>query len=517
MIPLPPHSTVYTGSVRGYWFIAPTNFTIVGLRVSADAGTGNQFIHLMKINDPTPVLYPTASTNFTTLAYINNATYNVIQPVNIPVTTGDIIGVLGQSGTGISNSYSASATPFSATIGSFTIQLNRLLYQGGIQVSAAPNYSTEGAGTPISRVEIWYTTGPPCPTPSGLGATAITSTTATVSWGAVPGSAGYDYVVDQNAGNPSVSGTATTLTSINLNGLIPSTNYYLHVRNKCSSTSISVWVTYSFTTLPPCKPPVGFHVTNLTSVSATIHWDPWPSASNYDYIVDQSNTTPTSTTAATNTLLTSANLSGLSENTWYYVHIRSNCPGGETSNWSLDSFLTPIPCRPPVIKIDHVNTNEAVAYWDPVPTALYYEYAISTSSTPPVQGTKYNYTTIHTSALNDGGEYYFHVRSHCNSLNVESTSEWGTTSFKTFALDIDQVKGAQSIVVYPNPVTDMLHVTGIANLPYKVMDIAGRVLLEGKGRNDKETNIGMSNFARGMYILQVEVNGIKRQVNFSKQ
>ena len=63
MMPLPPHASVYTGNVRGYWFTAPVNFTITGLRVSPQAGTGLQYIHVFKINDPVPVVYAANSSN----------------------------------------------------------------------------------------------------------------------------------------------------------------------------------------------------------------------------------------------------------------------------------------------------------------------------------------------------------------------------------------------------------------------------------------------------------------------
>jgi hypothetical protein len=164
LMPLPAHSTIYNGTVRGYWFTAPSNFTIVGLKVAPDAGTTDQFIHVMKINDPVPVAFPTTSANFTTLAYIANAPNNVIQTVNISVNAGDIIGILGAVGGGTANSYSASGTPFASNINSLPVALNRLLYQGAITTGPAPNYSTEGAGTPISRIEMYYTVGVPCST-----------------------------------------------------------------------------------------------------------------------------------------------------------------------------------------------------------------------------------------------------------------------------------------------------------------------------------------------------------------
>jgi hypothetical protein len=180
--------------------------------------------------------------------------------------------------------------------------------------------------------------GPPCPGPTNPQATGILSTSANLSWTGVTGSLGYEYIVDQNAAVPFPNTpTPITATGFTKTGLTPATQYYLHVRNRCGTYSLSPWVDYAFTTLPPCKPPVGFNVTNLAPTSGDINWDPWPSATNYDFILDQSNQTPTSTTGAINTTNTTVSypIGSLQENTWYYVHIRSNCPGGEQSAWSL--------------------------------------------------------------------------------------------------------------------------------------------------------------------------------------
>ena len=199
---------------------------------------------------------------------------------------------------------------------------NRRIY-GGYGSSAG----TLGSG--MGDIGLDIQTGPPCPAPGGLAATAITSTGANLSWNAVSGSTGYQYLVDQNAVVPwPFVATTTTGTSFNKTGLTPSTQYYLHVRNLCSPTNPSPWADLPFTTLPPCNPPVNFRVTNLTPTGGTLNWDPWPSAQTYDVIIDQSNQTPTSTTGAVNTTLTSMPSGPLQENTWYYVHIRSNCAGG---------------------------------------------------------------------------------------------------------------------------------------------------------------------------------------------
>ena len=396
------------------------------------------------------------------------------------------------------------------------------LYTGNYQISGA------NVGYVLTINPRYFTgfitfmpAGPPCPSPTGANATNILSTSATLSWNPVSGSVGYDYVVDQNASlTPPYTPSTTTNTSINKTGLTPSTQYYLHVRNKCSANNPSPWVDYAFTTLPPCEPPVGFHVTNLEPTSATLNWDPCASAQTYDVIVDQVPADPTSTTGAVNTALTSLPSGTLQENTWYYVHIRSNCAGGQQSWWSLDSFLTPIPCRAPAIKIDHVNTDEAVAYWEAVPTATHYEYTVSTSATPPPVGTEYHFTAVHTSVLDDGREYFIHVRSHCNSIGVTGTSPWATASFKTFPVSVNgAVKRKLAIAAYPNPVTEVLtiEVTGqrTASAELLLTDVSGKELKHIRIDNTK-TKIDMRGLAPGVYFVRYTDQAYSKVIRVSK-
>ncbi len=51
MMPLPGFGSNYTSTqIRGYWFQAPTDFTIVGLRVPTDIGTTPQNIQIIRFN-----------------------------------------------------------------------------------------------------------------------------------------------------------------------------------------------------------------------------------------------------------------------------------------------------------------------------------------------------------------------------------------------------------------------------------------------------------------------------------
>lgn len=70
-MPLPGQTNTFPGNARGYWFTAPTDMTIVGVRVPTTASTGAQSIAVMRFNAVPPVF--SASTNaFTTLYLTQN-------------------------------------------------------------------------------------------------------------------------------------------------------------------------------------------------------------------------------------------------------------------------------------------------------------------------------------------------------------------------------------------------------------------------------------------------------------
>ncbi len=521
MIPLPAHNNIYSSAVRGYWFTAPLTFRIIGLRVSPDAGTGTQNIHLMKINDPVPVVFSASSTNFTTLAYINNAPNGVIQPVNITVNTGDIIGVLGTAGT--ANSYSPFGTPFAATIGAFPITLNRLLYQGNITTGPAPNYSTEGSGSQISRVEIYYDITPPCPVaPSGITITAQNSTSVSFNWTAVPGSVGYDYIVTTNSVAPATGYTNTLATSATANGLTPSTTYYIHVRNYCAVNQTSAWTSKSFVTNDACVKAINFSVPYVDSNNATIAWAGTATATSYRYLVDKIRSNPTSNTGSVATASANASLTGLTDGTWYYVHIKTYCPGNDSSDWYLDSFYTPVPCRRPILSQTFLSANNSVTSWAPVNTAVGYEYYFGPVSTIPANGTPTKLTNVQTPYLQPSSSYTISVRSMCVDNKVNSNSLWASLDFVTNpALAINNIKEDGALAIYPNPVKNMLNVmvamhNGVYAGTIVLQDISGK-LLKTQIVNSNITQINVATLPAGVYTVKYTNDGQSTILKFSKE
>jgi hypothetical protein len=101
-----------------------------------------------------------------------------------------------------------------------------------------------------------FTWSPPsCSAPGGFVASAVTPTTATVSWNAaspVP-TTGYEYYYSNVNTAPSGAGTATTNLTENLTGLSVNTTYYVWLRSDCGGGTFSAWAG-PFTFATPCNP-----------------------------------------------------------------------------------------------------------------------------------------------------------------------------------------------------------------------------------------------------------------------
>ncbi len=151
LMPLPAHSAQFNGNVRGYWFTSPTCFTITGLEVPADAGTGAQSIAVVRLPAPPPT-FATTTNIFTTLFLTQNNPAPGIIPVNIQVEQGDHIMILGQRGT--INSYSAAGS-FTATINGQTMAITRCGMQFSLSTTAPTQLWGQASGA-ISRTFMYY-------------------------------------------------------------------------------------------------------------------------------------------------------------------------------------------------------------------------------------------------------------------------------------------------------------------------------------------------------------------------
>ena len=121
-IPLPSYIYTGFGFARGYWFTSPTNFVITGAQVLGAGGT--QYVEIVSLPSAPPT-WQTTTTNFSVL-YYGNAAAGTIIPLNISVSTGQVIGVLGQYN-GNGSDYGSS--PYTSSINGNSVVLTRFITQ----------------------------------------------------------------------------------------------------------------------------------------------------------------------------------------------------------------------------------------------------------------------------------------------------------------------------------------------------------------------------------------------------
>ena len=86
-----------------------------------------------------------------------------------------------------------------------------------------------------------------CISPSNFRTAILTSDGCEISWDAIDGSGGFEYVCNESAEVPTTAGIATQNPSFFSVALSPSTRYYLHVRTHCVD-GFSAWRTLMFST-----------------------------------------------------------------------------------------------------------------------------------------------------------------------------------------------------------------------------------------------------------------------------
>lgn len=89
--------------------------------------------------------------------------------------------------------------------------------------------------------------------------------------------------------------------------------------------------------------------------------------------------------------------------------------------------VLPAACAaPPTPSVINITPVSATINWDASSGAVGYEYALTTSTTPPASGTATTITSYNATGLLPGTQYYFHVRTNCGSFNF---SQWATAAF----------------------------------------------------------------------------------------
>lgn len=249
---------------------------------------------------------------------------------------------------------------------------------------------------------------------------------------------------------------------------------------------------------PPAIPSATF----VANDSVYLQWSA-AGAGNYEYVVQPaSQPQPTSGTPITTT---SVGVGSLSNITAYKVWLRTDCGSSTFTAWQSISFTTV--CGVPVsINIDSITSTSAIVSWSKVGNNVSYEYAVTTDSVaPPASGTPINNTQLLLSGLTPGQKFCFYVRTNCGGGEY---SAWRTLcKYTKFLTGVNNVKNIGGLQVYPNPVTDVLHITQSLNnaqpMQFVLTDIQGRIVCQLTLTTGK-IDINLSNYLPGLYFLKIK-------------
>lgn len=395
-----------------------------------------------------------------------------------------------------------------------------------------------------------------CGDPTGLNTTAITNTSATIGWTAVPSALSYDvdYQVT-GAATWTNAATATTATSVNLASLTLGTSYTWRVRATCTAGSGN-YITSVFSTTAPCNAPAGLNAGSITSNSAVVSWTAVSGAVSYK-VEYKLNTSATWTLAASAATSTSQTLSGLSASSLYDWQVTTNCASGSSTASAAQFNTIAAPVCPGPYDVSTNGTTGGAAQI-PLNTDIkgtiststdndYYKFVITTGGTATLTLTtlpaNYNlrlYNSAGTqlaSSANSGttsetisrtytaGTYYARVlpqrsafnATSCYTLRLQTGTATGPDPDPNQTVSIPDA-GGLSLNVFPNPSENVITVSvkGISSrADLKIIDISGRVVMTTTLSNSRQLDV--SRIPSGIYLINVREGDHSLSIRYMKK
>lgn len=246
--------------------------------------------------------------------------------------------------------------------------------------------------------------------------------------------------------------------------------------------------------------PANLATSNHTATTVTLTWDAMQEAIGFGVGIT---TTPPPPQNGSNTTSNTFQVQGLTPGIQYCFHVQALCSTGK-STWTTLCFTQPCNGISPMqIHVDALSPTTAVANWTAFSAATHYEYAITTSETPPAQGTTTTNTSVGLQGLLPDSKYCLHIRSFCSV--TQTYTDWQTQCFNTSASNITPLAEKTFLSAYPNPAGNILYLnlartTSAQNI--RITDPTGRIVYQGVLSGTSES-IDISALSAGQYFIIV--------------
>lgn len=367
-------------------------------------------------------------------------------------------------------------------------------------VPANARLAIRHGGTPSNSYyldNIYWEPKPSCMAPSNVVLSGATSASVSIGWTASASApvSGYD-VYYSTSNTPPTSSTIPNLTGVTANpyivsGLNAATTYYFWVRARCSATDQSAWTNIA-SVLTLCAPQTSLfenfdsynsgYITNapcwgrLVTGSGNVNINGTGAYSGTKHIIQRP------ITGSSMAIL--PELSNISAGT-HSLRFRAYCStnagimhiGYVTDPTNIASFVL----------IQDVNiTNTSYAEGN--------EYSIAVPNTVPA--------TARLAILTDGANlnYYY------------DDISWAPTA----PLGVNEIAAKHDIIIYPNPFTDRVSISGEIPLEsVSVYDASGKMVKEIKS---SERTVSLHDLQSGMYMIRLIMkNGTSKTIKAVKK
>ncbi len=452
-----------------------------------------------------------AASNFTTTASGSGGNGTCTAPTSLSVTGiattsatlnwGAVSGAINYS-----LQYRTNGAANWTTIGTTTATTYNV---AGLTVGTAYNWQVKASCSTYTAGPNFTTTtvgGGNCAPPTGLTTTGLSTNSVILVWAAVSGATSYTIQYKPSTTSSWITAGTATTSAFNLGGLTAGVTYNWQVKASCSVYSATALFSTTGGGSGVCNAPNSLS-TMYSGSNASLSWNAVAGASSYTL---QYRPTTANYWITTNALaVTNYTLSGLSANTTYNWRVKASCSGySAVALFSTGSGGST--CAIPVnLTNNSVSATSAVISWGAVSGATNYVLQLKLASSA-------NYSTLGTvssnivtlSGLQSSTAYTWRVKANCSDYSVGM-------GLNTPAFFIDQKESAAlirvavpevSLVMYPNPATDLLNLDFTGILPVGaqllVTDATGRIVVSEAMLEPRRT-LDISNLPGGFYFLSL--------------